>query len=136
MLDAFLETMAASPFEDGVADCGLTVADWVMEATGYADPALAVRGRYRTALGRERMVRRAGGLVSLVGRCANHAGLSETPHATSGDIGVIRIGEQILAGICVITSPGWSRWALKTSSGLSVVRSDEVLRAWRVGCRT
>lgn len=137
MLAAFLDTMAASPFEDGAADCGLTVADWVMVATDCPDPAHDVRGRYRTALGRERMVRRAGGLVALVERCANRASLPETDSPFSNDIGVIRVGDQTLAGICLGT--GWAgcvRWALKTREGLSVVPSDEVLRAWRVRCRT
>lgn len=137
MLADFLDTMAASPFEDGAADCGLTVADWVMVATGCPDPAHDVRGRYRTAMGRERMVRRAGGLVALVERCAARANLPDQANPVREDIGVIRVGDQTLAGICLgRAKAGWMRWALKTREGLSVVPSDEVLRAWRVRCRT
>ncbi|HWW11378.1 MAG TPA: hypothetical protein VN018_02595, partial [Brevundimonas sp.] len=63
MLDDYLETMARRPFGDGEADCILTVADWIV-LRGHPDPAESYRGRYSTALGRERLLRRLGGLLA------------------------------------------------------------------------
>lgn len=118
--------MAATPFVDGTADCALTVADWVMAATGCPDPADHLRGRYRTALGRERLLRRQGGLEAVMTVCAAKAGLSETTNPVRGDVGLIRTGGQTLAAICL-----GGRWAAK-GQGVLVAPADAVLKAWRV----
>ncbi len=127
MLDVFLETMAASPFEDGRSDCALTVADWTMTATGCPDPAAHLRGRYRTALGRERLLRGLGGLEFVMSDCARRALLSETLTPVRGDIGLIRWGALELAAICL-----GSRWAVKASEGVVAQSADVVVRAWDV----
>lgn len=127
MLDAFLDRMAALPFQDGKQDCALTIADWAVEATGCPDPAEHLRGRYQTALGRERLLKRLGGLEAVVTDCAERAGLFEAECPTRGDIGVIEYGGQKLAAICL-----GSRWAVKSSEGLTVLPADAVLKAWRV----
>lgn len=126
MLGEFLERMAATPFVDGVSDCALTLADWVMTATGCPDPAAHLRGRYRTALGRERLLRRNGGLVAVVADCAVRAGLTPTTRPEPGDVGVIRIGGVTVAAICA-----GRLWAVKSSAGLSALRGD-TLKAWSV----
>lgn len=126
MLDAFLERMAATPFVDGRTDCALTLADWVV-LNGHADPASDLRGRYRTALGRERIVRRHGGLVRVVGDRLERVVLAETANPVRGDGGVVRLAGRDLAAICV----GGGHWAAKTD-GLWVGHPDEVLKAWRV----
>ena len=126
MLDTFLEAMAATPFVDGQSDCALTIADWAMVATGCADPAGHLRGRYHNALGRERLLRRLGGLETVIGECARRAGLSETANPVRGDVGLVRLNGQDLAAICV-----GRRWAIKSSRGV-VVEPVEVLRAWSV----
>lgn len=127
MLDDFLDTMAATPFADGTADCALTVADWVMVATGCADPAAHLRGRYRTPLGRERLLRRLGGLEVVMADCASRAGLTETSTPERGDIGLIQWAGVELAAICL-----GSRWVVKATEGVVVQPADEVIRAWRV----
>ena len=127
MLDAFLETVAASPFADGERDCALTVADWVGAATGSPDPAAHLRGRYRTALGRERLLKRLGGLEAVMVDCARRAGLTEVANPVRGDVGLIRLNGLSIAAICL-----GERWAIKSDRGLTVEPADEVLRAWRV----
>ena len=126
MLNAFLEAVAATPFVDGQSDCALTIADWVIVATGCPDPALHLRGQYDSALQRERLLRRLGGLEAVVADCARRANLVETSEPRRGDIGVIRLGRQVLSAICL-----GERWATK-GDGLVVAAADEVLMAWSI----
>lgn len=126
MLDAFLEQMAATPFVDGKADCVLTVADWVV-LNGRPDPAQPYRGRYRTALGRERLLKRNFGLQTVMAGGALRAGLKPAPVPARGDVGTLRHGSQILAGICL-----GKRWAVKSSRGIDVLLPDEIILAWSV----
>ncbi|WP_292051629.1 MULTISPECIES: DUF6950 family protein [unclassified Brevundimonas] len=125
-LDRFLERMAATPFEDGVCDCVLNVADWIM-ACGCPDPAEPWRGRYRTALGRERLLKRNGGLQAVVEAGAERAGLFTCANPVRGDVGLVRIYDQTFAAICLGRG-----WAIKSSRGLTVVRPETVIKAWRV----
>lgn len=125
MLAAFLDDMARRPFADGTADCVLTVADWVVQ-NGRPDPAQPYRGRYRTALGRERIVRRDGGLLAVMEAGASRAGLTATEDPATGDVGLIVCKGQSVAAICL-----GDRWAMK-GAGLVVSPADEVLMAWRV----
>lgn len=126
MLDAFLEKMAATPFVDGQSDCVLTVADWIV-LNGHPDPAAPYRGRYRTALGRERLLKRSSGLHALMAAGAVRSGLLPAKAPVRGDVGTLRYGGQVLAGICL-----GSRWAVKSSRGLDALQPDEILFAWSV----
>lgn len=126
MLDAFLENMAASAFEDGVTDCVLTVADWIV-VCGYPDPAKPYRGRYRTALGRERILRNDGGLEAVVEAGAERSGLFVCANPVRGDVGLIEVFEARFAAICLGRG-----WAIKSRCGLTVVRPDRIVKAWSV----
>lgn len=127
MLQEFLERMAETPFADGVSDCALTVADWAMAATGCADPAAHLRGRYATPIARERLLRRLGGLEAVIADCAASAGLAETFAYRAGDIGLIEVTGRRLAAICA-----GAVWAAKSADGLFGLRGPTVIRAWRV----
>ncbi|MNQ28497.1 hypothetical protein D3C85_417900 [compost metagenome] len=126
MLDAFLEEMARRPFVDGRHDCALTVAEWVSLATGCPDPAGHLRGRYSTPLGRERLLRRLGGLDAVMVDAAHRSGLSETTNPGRGDVGLIKVKDQCLAAICLGV-----RWAVQ-GAGLEVRTAERVVRAWSV----
>lgn len=126
MLDAFLERMAATPFVDGRTDCALTVADWVMEATGCPDPATDLRGRYHTALGRERLLKRLGGLEAVMTSCAARAGLRETLAPKPGDVGLVEFGGRQFAAICM-----GRHWAVQSTAGLFGTEGA-VIKAWEV----
>ena len=125
MLDAFLETMAATPFVDGSTDCALTVAGWVV-ACGHEDPAADLRGRYRTALGRERLLRRLGGLDQVMSDRLARVGLALTANPVRRDVGLVEVNGRPLAAICL-----GEAWAAK-AEGLWVGTPDAVLKAWRV----
>lgn len=124
MLERFLDDMARRPFADGTADCILTVADWVV-LNGKPDPAAPYRGRYRTALGRERIVRREGGMLAVMEAGAARAGLEATDEPVRGDVGLVRVGERPVAAICLNRL-----WAAK-GEGVTVAPA-EVIKAWRV----
>ena len=126
MLDAFLERMAATPFVDGRTDCALTVADWVMEATDCPDPASDIRGRYRTALGRERLLKRLGGLEAVMTACATRSGLRETKEPRRGDVGLVEFGGRQFAAICL-----GRHWAIQSRAGLFGTEAA-ILKAWEV----
>jgi hypothetical protein len=126
-LASFLDRMAASPFVDGHRDCALTVADWVMTATRCEDPAAHLRGRYSTALGRERLLKRLGGLEAVMVECARRARLDETSTPVPGDVGLIVVGEQQLAAIRLR-----ALWAVKSSRGCVALAADRVVKSWRV----
>lgn len=123
-LEQFLEGMARRPFSDGEADCILTVADWVV-ANGHPDPAEPFRGRYRTALGRERIARREGGMLAVMEAGAARAGLEAAESPLRGDVGLVRMGDWTVAAICL-----GGLWAAK-GKGLTVGPA-EVLKAWRI----
>jgi len=125
MLSTFLEDLARQPFVDGAADCVLSVADWIV-LKGHPDPAEPYRGRYRTALGRQRLIRRSGGLMALMSDGAARAGLSETTNPVRGDVGLIEAYGQTVAAICL-----GERWAIK-GDGLVVAPAECLLMAWRV----
>lgn len=126
MLDQFLEDMARQPFVDGERDCALTVADWVMVATACTDPVAHLRGRYRTPIGRARILNRLGGLEAVMTTAAATVGLAETSTPQRGDVGLIRVGKRQFAAICL-----GHRWAVK-GQGVEVMPADTVIRAWRV----
>lgn len=59
LLADYIEQCRHRPFDWGRHDCGTMLADWVGLACGW-DPLEAVRGRYSSALGWERIRRRDG----------------------------------------------------------------------------
>jgi len=124
-LGRFLERMTSEPFVDGATDCILTVSDWIV-LNGHPDPAEPFRGRYRTALGRERILRREGGLLSLMQRGADRASLQQTASPRPGDVGLVSMSGLELAAICL-----GARWAAK-GLGVVVAEPEEIIRAWRV----
>lgn len=126
MLDAFLERMACRAFDDGTADCGLVLADWVMTARGCEDPAAHLRGQYRTLRGRVRLLRRLGGMEAVVTDCARRAGLEPTANPVRGDVGVIEKFGHLYGGICLS-----QRWALQ-GDGLVTWVPDRIICAWSV----
>lgn len=125
MLDNFLDDLARQPFIDGAADCVLSVADWIV-LRGHRDPAEPYRGRYRTALGRQRLIRKSGGLPALMSEGAARADLIKTTNPVRGDVGLIVAHGQTVAAICL-----GERWAIK-GDGLVVAPAERVLMAWEV----
>lgn len=124
-LDGFLRSAEAKRFQDGVWDCCLFPADWVLAVTGI-DGASPWRGRYHARIGWLRILSRDGGMLAVVERGAQIAGLSETTTPARGDIGVIETANGPVGAICL-----GERWAVASSRGLWVRRAA-CLKAWSV----
>lgn len=122
----YLRAGAARPFVWDACDCCSWACAWVLLRRGV-DPSAAWRGRYRTARGALRHIRRAGGdLLAVASAAMADAGLVVTSSPQPGDIGVILSAQgQALA----LRTP--TGWAAKASVGIIVAPFDS-LRAWSV----
>lgn len=128
-LASFLSESVHTPFAWGRRDCCLWLADWLV-ALGRPDPAAHLRGRYSTERGCRRVLGREGGVLAVVGRCAQAAGLEPVTLAISGDVGVVEVetahGVRQAGAICL-----GRRWATLGEHGV-VVAERTPLAAWRV----
>lgn len=129
-LAAYLTAAARRSFSYASGwDCAAgLVARWIEQECGV-DPAKPWRGRYRTALGCARLVRRQGGLEAMMDQGLAALGLSRTLQPALGDVGlVLQVtphGPQPVAAIR--TS---QRWAMLTATGLRSSRRAQCLAAW------
>lgn len=106
------------------------VAGWVEQERGV-DGAKPWRGRYRTALGVARLLRREGGLVAVVGRGAALAGLEPVESPGLGDIGVV-LAETLAGRQPVGAIRTARRWAMLTPGGVRSSSRATALAAWGV----
>lgn len=125
-LAGYLRAGARRPFAWGRCDCSLWMADWVRLRRGI-DPAAPLRGRYRTARGAARHIRRMGGAEAMARTLAAEAGLAVTAAPAVGDIGLVR---HPLAGPCFAIRCALG-WALKAPAGIAVADCP-VIVAWSV----
>ena len=96
-LGAVLDSYADTPFEWGVADCCLFVADAVQAMTGD-DPASAYRGTYSNETG-ARLALKRHGKTTLVATFDDAFGMNVAPaRAHRGDIVQI---DDTTAGVCM-----------------------------------
>lgn len=125
-LSAFLRAMARASFAWGACDCALVMADWCRVRRGV-DPAARLRGRYRTALGALRTVRRRGGFETVVRALMAESGFATIESPRTGDVGLVahpRVGPA-----CAIRCP--LGWAVKSPAGLALGPWPARV-AWRV----
>ncbi|UTV38115.1 hypothetical protein MYG64_07420 [Ensifer adhaerens] len=87
-LEAFFEAHALRPWQPGIVDCCLALADWAVEC-GYRDPASHLRGSYDSEEGFRAIIEEAGSVTALVGSCAACIGLLTLREPAGGAIGVI-----------------------------------------------
>lgn len=124
-LAAFLRRALHEPFVWGRQDCALWSASWIGEFRG-TDPAAHFRGRYSTALGCSRLLKREGGLETIACRLAAISGLVATSSPEPGDVGIINT--IIGPALTIRTASGW---AWKAKRGVSIVPATAVV-AWSV----
>lgn len=107
------------PWEWGVQDCTIWVADWCVVRWGV-DPAAAFRGAYATESEAVRLIRNAGGLIGLV---APSMGFTrEKTDACDGDVGVIDVLGRQTAGIFV-----GGKWAFRTKAGIGFMECQPLI---------
>lgn len=87
-LETFVLDTDRTPHVWGERDCSLIMADWAM-ANGYADSAADLRGTYATEDECRAVLAARGGLVAVVGACADSIGLTPLHEPEFGCIAVI-----------------------------------------------
>ena len=131
----FLLDQSERPFQWGVCDCCLFVADWIAWRDKI-DPAAHLRGTYSTEREMRRLLQAAGGIVAVVEDCAGRAQLVERKSAPDvGDVGLVQVAIRIWRGRAVSVPVGaiclgQGRWSIKTRERGLMVQPFPLLRAW------
>lgn len=84
----FIRTYEGKPWAPGKVDCCLMLASWAIWL-GHRDPAEHLRGTYETEEGFRAILRAAGSVSAVVGRCALSIGAKRVQQPVCGDIGVV-----------------------------------------------
>lgn len=127
---AYLSWAARQPKAWGEFDClqGF-VSEWVRRQRG-GDPAAAWRGRYRTAFGCDRLLRREGGLAAVLEAGAASAGLERIDAPEIGCIAAVEaVTSRGVEAVGAIRTP--RGWACLSERGVMTI-SATPLAMWRV----
>lgn len=115
-LASYLRAAGARSWTWGTHDCCTFGAGWFL-LHGYADPMALFRGRYTTARGALRVIRRHGGLVDAVRYGMLDARVPEADEPRLGDMAVIeRPTDDGLNQACALF--GGERWVSLSTRGL------------------
>lgn len=114
----YVQRTAGLPWQWGVQDCTVWVADWCRLRWGI-DPAESYRGRYSSET--EALALTATGLAATV---APHVALRVKDAPDTGDIGVIEVAGRQVAAI-------WSgaHWLFRTQRGVGMARRAAI-KVW------
>jgi hypothetical protein len=124
-LPRFLDDIALAGWQWGERDCLLWLGLWSRELTGI-DGGAEWRGRYRTALGCTRVLKRSGGMVACIKRGADVAGLARVETPQAGDIGLVPVLTNRGVGEAGAIFTG-KRWALLTSRGIMTTPAEPAM---------
>lgn len=124
----FLRAETAKAMAWGQWDCGLRIADWLVERLGVPDPAAHLRGRYTDQQSCEALIGSPYPIV--IARLIRGAGLKATINPQAGDVGIIRSNGTMVGAIR--TAGGWT---FPTAKGILRLHPDQTrcALAWRVG---
>lgn len=123
-LGDYVESRRSAPFEYGTHDCCRFAAGAVIEMTGHDYMAAF---NYRSRLGAERLIRKAGTLDALVNRT-----LGEPMHpsqAGRGDVVIADLDRGATLGVCL----GESCVFAADPAGLAFRPREAMRVAWRIG---
>lgn len=128
MLYGFVDSAKHRPFAWGQNDCCLFAADCVLAICGV-DIADEYRGKYSTALGAFRAVKKYGGLEAAIERACASAEFPQVSvdFARRGDLVLFDTEHGPALGICL----GVDSW-LAGENGLVCVHTNQCRKAWRV----
>lgn len=119
----FLDRYKSRPFQWGVDDCSLFIADWWRENHGV-DPASELRGTYSSEEQKSEIVADAGGLLKLVTGIADGVGAKRASTPETGCFALIE------PGVCAIYAQGY--WVVRSDEGLTFSQNARVLRMWSI----
>jgi hypothetical protein len=123
-LAALFAAREAAPFEWGVHDCCLFVADAVLAVTGH-DPAADLRGTYTTAAEAVRVLGQHGGVAGIA--IARAGRVVPVALAQPGDVGLSYHDADRPA----LAVWGGAAWHAAAPVGVVALPPDAVVRAWR-----
>lgn len=130
-LAALLADWNARPFAWGQTDCAMLAAEAVVALTGV-DPVADLRGSYSDATGAGRVLGAAGGLLALVAKMADRAGIPECPPAFAqrGDVALVEWqGAQALG---IVMPDGVMVLGRDEPRMLHVIPASSIRFAWAV----
>lgn len=117
----------------GASDCCAFAGEWIRRATGR-DPFGRYRGRYASPLAAQRLIKRSGGFVPIVGMEMDEC-FERTQSPRDGDVGIIeapvglRDRMPVVGAIMAIRSG--ERWIARSAFGLQA-GSYSTVSAWRI----
>ncbi|WP_412063969.1 DUF6950 family protein [Rhizobium sp. SYY.PMSO] len=115
----------------GGDDCLMFCASWVHHVRGF-DPAAEYRGAYETEEQAVALIRKAGGMLALVGRIGERSGLARTDNPANGDIALIAARSAADMQIKEIGAIKFGhQWACLGYQGVAGCRA-EFIAAWSV----
>jgi len=121
-----IEVAREMPFSWGSHDCATWAFDIRRDLTGGEDIAALWRGRYRTALGAHRVMKRLGWVsLEAAGRDLLGTPLPSVLHAKRGDL--VLGGSEPAYGVCV-----GAKVAFVAPDGLIFLSVSDCSLAWRV----
>jgi hypothetical protein len=125
----FCDEIARAGWAWGDRDCLLWLGTWAERNTGI-DGGAPWRGRYKTALGCVRTLKRSGGMLACIERGAALAGMVETAKPEVGAVGLVEVvtPNRVEAVGAIFTG---RRWAVLTAGGVLSVTATPV-RAWNL----
>lgn len=131
-LQEFIKERQSEPFQWGSNDCALFMCDWVKTRTDE-DKASEFRGRYKTAMGSLRALKKLGytGLRDAVTRLYGEP-LEHVQLAQRGDVALVSTGlddafEGVACGIVTVSGV-----AVLSEEGLTEIPRSTLVTAWRV----
>jgi hypothetical protein len=128
-VQGFVDEIAAAGWKYGERDCLLWLGEWARRNTGI-DGGAPWRGRYKTALGCARVLKRSGGMRACIERGAALAGMIETIEPKPGAVGLVEVmtarGAEPVGAIFT-----GRRWAVLTAGGVLSVTATPA-RAWNL----
>lgn len=125
-----VESLGAAPFSWGEADCLTMVADVDRAMTGY-DPMAGLRGKYRSAGGAVRLMRKLG-YASIDAALGERYPETGPAMARRGDCGIVAANEgTFLFGAVVVL--GDVVMARASQGGRTLLPRERMLRAFRIG---
>jgi hypothetical protein len=127
IIRAAVERSVATPFNYGIDDCLMWLANIYVEALGV-DPAAPYRGRYRTPRGALRVLGKGGVAEALAETAGRMAWAPILPPAAQVlDLGMIETAEGPAGAICA-----GEYWMSRFEYGFAASRLTFIDAAWRV----
>jgi len=127
----YLARSASAEVAPGWPVCAFWTAAWCEECSGV-NPGAPMRGRYKTALGCNRLVKREGGLATLAAKLMRISGFPSVTQAEPGTIGLIDTPDAgPTLGIMAVTG----KWVCKGVPNGLVFPTGDVLMMWSPECR-